>query len=95
MFANGDADKLRALGHQEIGGGGGEEMQRGNQELRLALVALTGSVVAQENFRVGLGQAGIGLHAGLDEMADLDKSGHGSNVAGRPAAALNTAILGG
>src|SRR5450631_179216 len=49
-------------------------MERSNQELGLAVVALARSLVVQYDLRHGNGQAGIGLHTGLDRMADFDEA---------------------
>src|SRR5438105_7083537 len=52
------------------------QVEVGDVELGLVLIALPRGVVVDHHVDRGLGQAGIGLHAGDDLVAQLDKARH-------------------
>src|SRR5207244_13001453 len=61
----------------DIGAGVPAEMEAGDVELGLVLVALARGFVIHDHVNLRLGQSRIGLHARDDLVAQLNKARHG------------------
>src|SRR5438105_11117478 len=66
----------------DVGTGVAAEVKVGNIELGLVRIALARSVVVHHHVDLRFRQAGIGLHAGDNRMAQLDESRHCRSIWG-------------
>src|SRR5213593_3266161 len=75
-----DAGRVAMVRRVDVGAGVAAQMQRGDEELRVAAVALARRLVVHDHVDRRFGQARVRLHPWHDAVADLDEADHGATV---------------